>query len=123
VYQITIERRFTASHALRLPDATWEPVHSHDWPVLVMVEANRLDAMETVMDFHDLERSLDAVLEPWRDKHLNECEPFVGGQVNPSAERVAWWVGEQIAAALPKGVSLVSVSVGEAEGCTAIYRP
>ncbi len=123
MYQATTEARFIASHALKLPDGSYEPVHSHDWPVKVTVESRSLDAMDCVMDFHELERLVAGVIGPWDGKHLNDVAPFAGEQVNPSAERVA----EQIALALMPDfqapVRLVSVDIGEAPGCTATYRP
>ncbi|NJL32431.1 MAG: hypothetical protein HC898_12895 [Phycisphaerales bacterium] len=43
--------------------------------------------------------------------------------MNPSAERVSWWIGEVLRDELPKGVKLISVCVTEAPGCRATYRP
>ncbi len=123
MFEITIEKVFSASHALRLPGGGLEPLHGHDWDVRVTVGSAGLDALQTVMDFHVLEREVDAVLAPWRNRHLNEVEPFADEAWNPSAERVAQWIGSRVAAGLPEGVSLVSVAVGEAPGCTAVYRP
>lgn len=117
-FAIRIDRSFAATHALRLPDGKLEPVHGHGWSVGVVIACTDLDAMDCVMDFHDLERQLDAVIKPWDRGHLNDLEPFCSG-VNPSAERVA----ESIAAglALPPRVNLERVEVGEATGCTAIF--
>ena len=129
-YEVTVEAVFSAAHALRLPDGSLEPLHGHDWQVAVTVAADRLDAMDTVMDFHQLEASLQAVIDPWHNRCLNEVAPF-GEQrddethlaINPSAERVAERIGLSVAADLPDGVRLVSVAVGEAPGCTARYCP
>ncbi len=123
MYEITVETEFAAAHALHLPDGTDEPLHGHNWRVAVTVARAGLDALETVMDFHDLERAVAAVLEPWHNRNLNDVTPFADQGVNPSAERVAWWIGEQVIPSLPNGVTLVSVHVGEAPGCTAVYRP
>lgn len=120
-YQITIEKVFAASHALRLPDGSLEPVHGHNWPVRVTVAADQLDAMDCVMDFHELERVVDGIIAPFHSRHLNDVPPFSEG-TNPSAERVAEHIGTAVAAALPAGVVVVEASVGEAPGCTAIYR-
>lgn len=123
MYEITIERTFAATHALRLPDGTMEDVHGHDWPVVVTVQAEQLDAMQTVMDFHELERHLDAVIRPWGGKHLNDVEPFAGGRHNPSAEKVAWAIATALGTHLRGDARLTSVRVGEAPGCTAAYLP
>ncbi len=126
-FTATIEAVFAASHALRLPDGTLEPVHGHNWPVRVTVASATLDAMDTVVDFHDLERWVEAVLAPWRNRHLNDVAPFADDAgrlaVNPSAERVAEHIGRAVQASLPERVTLVEVAVGEAPGCTAGWSP
>ncbi len=122
-YQIITETSFTASHALRLPDGSYEPTHSHDWPVAVTVQSDQLDAMACVMDFHALEKIVDAVLDPWHGKHLNDLPPFANEAINPSAERVAEQIALAVAKQLPRGVALVETCIGEAEGCTAVYQP
>ncbi len=121
-YQIITETQFTATHALRLPDGGYEPTHSHDWPVAVTVQSDKLDGMACVMDFHELERIVAAVLDPWRDQYLNDVAPFAGEAINPSAERVAEQIALAVAKQLPQGVTLVEARVGEAKGCTAVYR-
>ena len=121
-YQIITETSFTASHALRLPDGGYEPTHSHDWPVAVTVQSDKLDAMACVMDFHGLGKIVNAVLAPWHERHLNEVAPFANEAINPSAERVAEQIARAVAGQLPPGVTLIEARVGEAQGCTAVYR-
>ena len=123
MYQITVQSTFSAAHALRLTDGTLEPVHGHDWRITVRVGCEQLDSLQTVMDFHELERILEEVVSPFRNRHLNDLDPFADGQVNPTAERVAWWVGTRVDPRLPAEVNLVEVTVGEAPGCLATYRP
>lgn len=122
MFEIETDSTFYATHALRLPDGSFEPVHAHDWKLTVAVTADKLDAMDCVMDFHELERIIDDITGPWRDQHLNDVAPFVG-VINPSAERVAEQIGEAVSRKLPQGVRLLSVRLTEAPGCCAVYRP
>lgn len=122
-YQATIETSFTATHALRLPDGSYEPTHGHDWPVAVTVQSDQLDGMACVMDFHELEKIVAGVLKPWHDQHLNEAAPFANDAINPSAERVAEQIALAVMEQLPEPVTLAEVRIGEAKGCTALYRP
>lgn len=126
MFEITIETGFSAAHAIRLDDDTLEPLHGHDWRVAVTVAAEELDRIDTVMDFHELQRMTDAVIEPFRNRNLNDVEPFRGTSpdaVNPSAESVARWIGQRVAEQLPQRCRLVEVAVGEAPGCNARYKP
>ncbi len=118
MYEITIQREFCAAHAIRLYDGSLEPLHGHNWSVAVTVAAEKLDEIEVVMDFHELEKSLDQLLAQVNNRNLNDVLT-----VNPTAERVAWWIGEHIGPTLPAHASLKTVIVGEAPGCTATYRP
>ena len=73
---------------------------------------DRLDGDGLLCDFHDLERAIDAVINPFKGRDLNEIAAF-----NPTAENVAKHIAETIE--VPNGVELCSVSVTEAPGCTA----
>lgn len=130
-FEIATVRRFAAAHALRLYDGSMEPVHGHNWRVRVAVAADQLDPIGVVMDFHELERLVDRIVQPWHNRHLNECPPFVLEQdpadgeaalaLNPSAENVAYHVGRALA--LPAGVRLLGVEVWETDENSAAYRP
>ena len=149
MYEITIQKTFAAAHAIRLPDGSLEPVHGHNWLVEVTISAVELDEIETVMDFHMAEQILDAILVRVHNRHLNEVEPFIGCKVNPTAERVAWWIATSMKESLSswlqkslstsqaadgtmlnrsshssglRGLQIASVRVGEAPGCFAIFR-
>jgi len=127
MYQITIESHFAASHAIRLPDGSLEPLHGHNWRVRVTVGSITLDEIETVMDFHDLHALLEAIIKPLRNTHLNDLAPFAGDDgtlaLNPTAERVAEFLGQTLASQLPQRVKLTRVDVEEALGCWATYLP
>lgn len=123
MFEISVSKVFAAAHAIRLPDGSLEPVHGHNWSVQVTVASEQLDSIDTVMDFHDLERALDELLARVHNRNLNDVEPFIGLRINSTAERVAWWIGTALQPGLPSGVRLVSVHVGEAPGCVAVYRP
>lgn len=119
-FEITTTRTFAAAHQLRLPDGSLEPMHGHNWRVKVTVSANQLDAIGTVMDFHELERLVDVITGPMHNRHLNELAPFAV-ELNPSAENVAYHVARSLPP-LPDGVRLERVEVWETNGNSAVYR-
>jgi len=120
-YELSIERTFNATHALTMYDGAPEPMHGHDWRVVVTVAAPTLDRIDVVMDFHELESLVGHVLGRWQHGCLNDDEAFADG--NPSAERVAERVALDVGERLPERVKLISVAVTEAPGCVATYRP
>jgi 6-pyruvoyltetrahydropterin/6-carboxytetrahydropterin synthase len=118
MYLLRIERSFSAAHSISMA-GTQEELHGHDWRVDATVAGPSLDADGLLVDFHALERSLESIIGRFRNRTLNSTPPF--DRVNPTAELVAQFIATQLAAALPAGVRVHSVSVGEAPGCTATY--
>lgn len=129
MFAIEVTTTFQAEHALRLPGGGEEPRHAHDFHVAVQIEAEKLDALSTVVDFHLVERALEGIVAAWRGKCFNDIEPFAS-TVNPSAERVAERIARLLLAPIEtfegdadRGLRLVEVRITEAPGCLAIYRP
>ena len=120
-FEISTTRTFSAAHALRLYDNSLEPLHGHNWRVRVTVSSQELDPIGVVMDFHELERLVDAIITPWHNRHLNECPPFASGALNPSAENVALHIGRSLK--LPPKVRLNRVEVWETDTNRATYLP
>src|SRR5947209_7334059 len=118
-FSITTIREFSAAHQLRLYDGSMEPLHGHNWRVEVTVEAEKLDAIGVVMDFHELERLLDAIIAGYHNRHLNEVAAF--SSLNPSAENVAFVIATTLK--LPKGLSMERVDVFETASNKATYYP
>ncbi len=122
MYEVTVTKTFCAAHAIRLPDGSLEPIHGHNWQTQVTVAADALNNWEAVMDFHQLEQLVDQQIQALNNRNLNDTPSFANDRLNPTAERVAWWIGTQVAKRLPQGVRFVSASVTEAPGCQAVYR-
>ena len=119
-FEITATREFAAAHQLRLYDGSLEPLHGHNWKVLVTIGSSELDAIGVVMDFHELERLLDSVVSPLHNAHLNDVEPFKTS-LNPTTENVALHVARSLK--LPANVRLLSVQIWETAQNSASYRP
>lgn len=130
VYEINVQKAFTAKHSLPLPDGTVEPAHSHDWLMTATFRAEQLDqAMGVVIDFLAVDAALAKIAAPLQDGDLNSLPAFADGRV--SAERVAEFIAGRLVAELadaltpPNGreVWLHGVNVTEAPGCSATFYP
>ncbi len=119
MYEITVEGRFCATHALRLANGTREPVHGHDWIVAVRLMREVLDESGFVADFDDVRGALDKLTHQLHHTHLNDHPWFC--EINPSAENVAGRIFAGLVVSADWGVSLKSVSVDESPGCRATY--
>ena len=118
-FQITATRHFSAAHQLRLYDGSLEPLHGHNWKVVVTVASPQLDQIGVVMDFHKLDALLHQIIAPLHSRHLNELSAFAS--LNPSTENVALHIAQNLT--LPANVSLISVEVWETPENSAAYRP
>jgi 6-pyruvoyltetrahydropterin/6-carboxytetrahydropterin synthase len=120
MYELAVERDFQATHAVTV-DGRPETAHDHAWHVTVVVAGPAVDSEGLLCDFHVIERQLERILEPLGGRDLNRTPPF--DRINPTAEMVARHIADVIGPQLPDRVTLSSVSVTEAPGCTATYRP
>jgi len=120
MYEICRERVFSASHQLREYSGRCERLHGHNWRVRVHLAADELDPAGMVIDFHELDRLLAAVLDPYEHVHLNDVPPF--DRINPSSENLARYLFERLGAAINDGGVRVSrVSVWESDTSCASY--
>ena len=118
MYLVRIERTFSAAHSIVMGGVP-EPVHGHNWKVEATFAGSNLDADGLLVDFHAVERALDAIVGRFHNRSLNAVAPF--DRVNPTAELVAQFIAVELAQSAPAGVRVHAVSVGEAPGCTATY--
>lgn len=124
MFELSVRDEFCASHAI-LINGEREPIHGHNWRVTLVVQGPKLDAEGLLCDFHALEQALRETINPWRNQDLTTAAAFTG--LNPTAEMVAYTiarlVSQQAAPFLEGKAAIASVSVTEAPGCVATYRP
>lgn len=124
VYEITVQSEFAAAHAIAIRGSR-EKNHGHNWRVTVDIQGDSLDDDGLLCDFHLIESELSAIIEPFRNADLNTTQPF--DRTNPTAENVAVYIAStlqhRLAHVLPRGACVSRVSITEAPGCTASFRP
>ncbi len=119
MYRLKVIGRFAAAHSLRNFKGRCEALHGHNWKVEVVVQGEKLDQADLLMDFGELKKLMNAALDRLDHHHLNEVPPF--DQVNPSSELIAKHLFETIGQDLPEHVSMHSVSAWESDDSRATY--
>ena len=120
MFELMIETYFSAAHQLRGYRGHCEKLHGHNWKVQVYVLADKLNDVELAMDFHDLKKLTDEVLEPLDHSFLNDIFPFT--EKNPSSENIAKWIFDSLKKRLPEETaSLSGVTVWDSESASATY--
>jgi 6-pyruvoyltetrahydropterin/6-carboxytetrahydropterin synthase len=122
MYIVAVKRDFVAQHFLVGGD--WGPEnekHSHHYQVEVQLRGDRLDRHGYLVDIVDIEAHLEALVEYYRDRTLNELPEFAG--LNPSIEHFARIfcesLADRITAPTLKGIG---VKIWEAEIAWASYH-
>jgi 6-pyruvoyltetrahydropterin/6-carboxytetrahydropterin synthase len=96
-FEVMIERNFSSAHQLRGYKGKCENLHGHNYKVEIYARGRELNNIGLLVDFVELKDAADDLVTYLDHKNLNELEPFVEEQ-NPSAENVARFVLEKLAA-------------------------
>jgi 6-pyruvoyltetrahydropterin/6-carboxytetrahydropterin synthase len=122
MFEITVEEKFAAGHALRNYHGKCENVHGHNYKVEVTLAGAELDSAGLLLDFVEVKKALGAVVDRLDHQYLNDLPPF--DELNPSAENMARYIYEELARGLPAGrVTLSAVKLWETDTASATYRP
>ena len=122
MYTLAVKRDFIARHYLIGGD--WGPEnqkHSHHYQVEVILEGEKLDRHGYLVDIVDVEANLEALIDHFRDRTLNELGEFRG--LNPSIENFCrifcHALTERISAHL---LTVLTVKIWENDIAWASYR-
>ena len=94
------EFRFDSAHFLPHvpPDHKCANMHGHTYTIEIHVEDELDPALGWVLDYNDLRKHVEPLINRLDHKVLNEIE----GLENPTAEHIALWIWNQIKPALPQ---------------------
>ncbi len=122
MFEVAVEYSFAAGHALRGYKGKCENVHGHNYRVQVTVAGDKLNSIGLLVDFTDLKAALRELADSFDHRFLNDLEPFK--QANPSAENLAFYLGNELGHRLQnQNVKVRSVTVWETDTTSATYHP
>jgi len=121
MFEIDVQREFSAAHHLAGYPGNCARLHGHNWTVQVVVRAPATDALGIACDFRKLKKELDEVLAEFDHQDLGKLACFAGE--NPTSERLAKMIFKQLAARLnAPGLQVARVRVCESPGAGATYH-
>ena len=120
VYRLAVTLDFAAAHQLRCYQGKCERLHGHNFGVEVVVQGSELlPGVEFLMDFGELKKLTQAVLDDLDHRVLGELPAFT--ERNPSSENIARHIYAELKPRLPGHVRLAEVTVSEKPSSRATY--
>jgi 6-pyruvoyltetrahydropterin/6-carboxytetrahydropterin synthase len=120
MFEVSVEKTIACAHRLFDYNGPCEELHGHNYRVVVTYHGQALDRYGMLVDFGDIKKALNAVLDTLDHKYLNDLVAFA--DLSPSAENIAAYIfGELKKAGFERG-RLAAVSVWETPTQVATYR-
>ena len=114
MFEIEIERCFSAAHQLRGYNGNCSNLHGHNYRVTVTVRSNELDRIGIALDFRKLKQELDSLLEEYDHRNLSELPEFQ--ELNPTSEVLARTIYRRMGEKMNGGpIRVWKVRVGESD--------
>ncbi|HEX5323464.1 MAG TPA: 6-carboxytetrahydropterin synthase QueD [Capsulimonadaceae bacterium] len=120
MFEVSVEKTIACAHRLFDYNGPCEELHGHNYRVVVAYKGDQLDRFGMLVDFGDIKKALNAVLDKLDHKYLNDLPAF--REVSPSAENIAAYIYHELKAAAFVRGRLSSVSVWETPTQVALYR-
>jgi 6-pyruvoyltetrahydropterin/6-carboxytetrahydropterin synthase len=122
MYEVTIIKSFSAAHLLAQIGGKCEELHGHNFKVEVTVAAPDLNESGLMIDFRDVKKWLDSILEDLDHRTLNDLPEFT--DKNPSAENVAQYIARRLEPLVQQAqVKVARVKIWESENAAVTYIP
>jgi 6-pyruvoyltetrahydropterin/6-carboxytetrahydropterin synthase len=119
MFRVTVTRSFSAAHALKI-GGKCEDLHGHNFKVDVTVEGRKLSPEGLLIDFRDLKKWTDEVLDELDHKYLNDLAHFSGDCA--TSERVARFIFESLASRMKgNALRIAEVTVWESDNARVSY--
>jgi len=120
MFEVVVHSHFASAHNLRGYKGKCEELHGHNWKVAVRVASETLDSLGMVLDFGELKKELQKIMEKLDHKYLNDIPPF--DRLNPSSENIAQFIFRELTNAINReGRRVSSVSVWESDSSAATF--
>ena len=97
IFEVMIERNFSSAHQLRGYRGKCENLHGHNYKIEIFARGRELDNIGLLVDFGELKAAADEVVLYLDHRNINELPPF-DAELNPSAENLARYILERVAA-------------------------
>ncbi|MBC7475184.1 MAG: 6-carboxytetrahydropterin synthase QueD [Candidatus Sericytochromatia bacterium] len=112
-FELSIELEFCAAHILVGHQGKCANLHGHNYKAEVCLSGSKLDSLGILIDFSDLKKIVNNVLDILDHHYINEIDypAFLEGKT--SAENIAKFIYENIETKIDQKISLDYVKLYE----------
>ncbi len=120
MFELEISRTISAAHRLRGYDGECCNLHGHNYEIIVVLRAEKLDAVGIAVDFKKLKAAADELLASYDHACLNDLPDYTA--LNPTSENMAATLYRHLAERMNDGnVKVHAVKVKESPSSCATY--
>ncbi len=121
MYTLTTMVEFSSAHTLVGHSGPCKKMHGHNWKVEVEITGDKLDKIGMVVDFKEIRKATNLVVDELDHEFLNDLEPF--SEDNPTAENIARYIFTKLSEEFSnKNVKVNSIKLWETDKSAVSYK-
>ena len=121
MYTLTTMVEFSSAHTLVGHSGPCKKMHGHNWKVEVKITGEKLDKIGMVVDFKEIRKATNLVVDELDHEFLNNLEPF--SEDNPTAENIARYIFTKLSEEFSnKNVKVNSIKLWETDKSAVSYK-
>ena len=121
MYTLTTMVEFSSAHTLVGHSGPCKKMHGHNWKVEVEITGEKLDKIGMVVDFKEIRKATNLVVDELDHEFLNNLEPFL--EDNPTAENIARYIFTKLSEEFSnKNVKVNSIKLWETDKSAVSYK-
>ncbi len=120
MFEVRVEKTIACAHRLFDYNGPCEGLHGHNYRIEVAYAGTEIDRFGMLVDFTDVKKAFNAVLDTLDHTYLNDLPAF--RDLSPSAENIARHIFQELKRTPFDRATLDHVSVWETPTQVAVYR-
>ena len=121
MYTLTTMVEFSSAHTFVGHSGPCKKMHGHNWKVEVEITGEKLDKIGMVVDFKEIRKATDLVVDELDHEFLNNLETF--SEDNPTAENIARYIFTKLSEEFSnKNVKVNSIKLWETDKSAVSYK-
>ena len=121
MYTLTTMVEFSSAHTLVGHSGPCKKMHGHNWRVEVEITGEKLDKIGMVVDFKEIRKATNLVVDELDHEFLNNLDPF--SEDNPTAENIAIYIFTKLSEEFSnKNVKVNSIKLWETDKSAVSYK-